>query len=257
MQQLDTNTPAVKAAIEAGLDLQRIPGHIAIIMDGNGRWAAGRGFPRLIGHRQGYKTVRNIVREASDLGVKALTLYTFSTENWRRPQEETSGLMKLIGEAARVELRSMYQNGVQVRVSGRMDGLPEDVREELQRGIEMTKNNDRIVLNLAINYGGRAELVDVMRQLAAKVAAGEITAEQIDEACINSQLYTAGLPDPDLLIRTAGELRLSNFLIWQTAYSELYITPTLWPDFTLEHLVGAISEYQHRVRKFGGVIDKK
>ncbi|MHB1459715.1 MAG: isoprenyl transferase [Armatimonadota bacterium] len=255
MQQLDMNTPAVKAAIEAGLDLQRIPAHIAIIMDGNGRWAAGRGLPRLIGHRQGYKTVRNIVREASDLGVKALTLYTFSTENWRRPEEETTGLMKLIGEAARQELRSMYQNGVKVQVSGRINGLPTEVREELQRGMETTKDNDRIVLNLAINYGGRAEIVDAMRMIAVKVAAGELSPEQIDEQTVEAQLYTAGLPDPDLLIRTAGEKRLSNFLIWQTAYSELHITPTLWPDFTLAHLVAAIDDYQKRVRKFGGVVN--
>ncbi len=254
MQQLDMETPAVKAAIQAGLDLQRIPAHIAIIMDGNGRWAAGRGLPRLIGHRQGYKTVRNIVREASDLGVKALTLYTFSTENWRRPEEETTGLMKLIGEAARQELRSMYQNGVRVQVSGRINGLPTEVREELQRGIETTKSNDRIILNLAINYGGRAEIVDAMRIIAAQVAAGEITPEQIDEQTVAAHLYTHGLPDPDLLIRTAGEMRLSNFLIWQTAYSELHITPTLWPDFTLAHLVAAIDDYQKRVRKFGGVV---
>ncbi len=254
MQQLDMNTPAVKAAIQAELDLQRIPAHIAIIMDGNGRWAAGRGLPRLIGHRQGYKTVRNIVREASDLGVKALTLYTFSTENWRRPEEETTGLMKLIGEAARQELRSMYQNGVKVQVSGRLSGLPTEVREELLRGMETTKDNDRIVLNLAINYGGRAEIVDALRTIAEKVAAGEITPDQIDEQMVEAQLYTAGLPDPDLLIRTAGEMRLSNFLIWQTAYSELHITPTLWPDFTLSHLVAAISDYQTRVRKFGGVV---
>lgn len=254
MQQLDLNTPAVKAAMQAGLDMQRIPKHIAIIMDGNGRWAASRGLPRLIGHRQGYKTVRNIVREASDLGVKALTLYTFSTENWRRPEEETTGLMKLIGEAARQELRSLYQNGVRVQVSGRLQGLPVEVRDELLRGMETTKNNDRIVLNLAINYGGRAELVDAMRSLAAKVQAGELSPEQIDEATIEAELYTAGLPEPDLLIRTAGEKRLSNFLIWQTAYSEVHITPTLWPDFALDHLVGAIADYQQRVRKFGGVI---
>lgn len=246
---------AVIMAREAGVDFSRLPQHIAIIMDGNGRWAVQRGLPRLVGHRQGYRTVRRVVKDCADLGVKMVTLYTFSTENWRRPQDETSGLMALIEEAARQELRQMYINGIQVRVIGRMHELPASLQEELQRGMEITAQNNRLVLNLAINYGGRAEIVDAVRAIAQRVKQGGIRPEEIDEPTIRAHLYAPDMPDPDLLIRTAGEMRVSNFLVWQTAYSELWVTPTLWPDFRTEHLIKAILSYQQRVRKFGGTQD--
>lgn len=259
MRPMETLSPqtaqAVVMAREAGVDLSRLPQHIAIIMDGNGRWAVQRGLPRLVGHRQGYRTVRRVVKDCADLGVKMVTLYTFSTENWRRPQDETSGLMALIEEAARQELRQMYINGIQVRVIGRMHELPASLQEELQRGMEITAQNNRLVLNLAINYGGRAEIVDAVRAIAQRVKQGEIRPEEIDEPTIRVHLYAPDMPDPDLLIRTAGEMRVSNFLVWQTAYSELWVTPTLWPDFRTEHLLEAILSYQQRVRKFGGIQD--
>lgn len=255
--QADQTARAVVKAREAGVDFSRLPQHIAIIMDGNGRWAIQRGLPRLVGHRQGYRTVRRVVKDCADLGVKMVTLYTFSTENWRRPPDETSGLMALIEEAARQELRQMYINGIQVRVIGRMHELPASLQEELRRGMEITARNNRLVLNLAINYGGRAEIVDAMRTIAQRVKQGELQPEEIDESTIRAHLYAPDMPDPDLLIRTAGEMRVSNFLVWQTAYSELWVTPTLWPDFRTEHLIEAILSYQQRVRKFGGIQDEE
>ncbi|MEJ5252089.1 MAG: isoprenyl transferase [Armatimonadota bacterium] len=255
--EVDGTAQAVVKAREAGVDFSRLPQHIAIIMDGNGRWAIQRGLPRLVGHRQGYRTVRRVVKDCADLGVKMVTLYTFSTENWRRPPDETSGLMALIEEAARQELRQMYINGVQVRVIGRMHELPASLQEELRRGMEITAQNNRLILNLAINYGGRAEIVDAMRAIAQRVKQGDLQPEEIDEATIRAHLYAPDMPDPDLLIRTAGEMRVSNFLVWQTAYSELWVTPTLWPDFRTEHLIEAILSYQQRVRKFGGILDEE
>ncbi|NSW77404.1 MAG: isoprenyl transferase [Chthonomonadetes bacterium] len=255
--EVDQTAQAVVKAREAGVDFSRLPQHIAIIMDGNGRWAIQRGLPRLVGHRQGYRTVRRVVKDCADLGVKMVTLYTFSTENWRRPPDETSGLMALIEEAARQELRQMYINGVQVRVIGRMHELPASLQEELRRGMEITAQNNRLILNLAINYGGRAEIVDAMRAIAQRVKQGDLQPEEIDEETIRAHLYAPDMPDPDLLIRTAGEMRVSNFLVWQTAYSELWVTPTLWPDFRTEHLIEAILSYQQRVRKFGGIQDEE
>jgi undecaprenyl diphosphate synthase len=254
---VDETAPALTKAREAGVDFTRLPHHIAIIMDGNGRWAIQRGLPRLVGHRQGYRTVRRVVKDCADLGVKMVTLYTFSTENWRRPPDETSGLMALIEEAARQELRQMYISGVQVRVIGRMHELPPSLQEELRRGMSITAKNNRLILNLAINYGGRAEIVDAVRAIADAVQRGEIRAEEINESTIRAHLYAPDMPDPDLLIRTAGEMRVSNFLVWQTAYSELWVTPTLWPDFRTEHLIEAILSYQQRVRKFGGILDEE
>lgn len=254
---IDETAPAVMKAREAGVDFSRLPQHIAIIMDGNGRWALQRGLPRLVGHRQGYRTVRRVVKDCADLGVKMVTLYTFSTENWRRPPDETSGLMALIEEAARQELRQMVINGIQVRVIGRMHELPTSLQEELRRGIEITARNNRLILNLAINYGGRAEIVDAVRAIARRVRQGDLQPEEIDESTIRAHLYAPDMPDPDLLIRTAGEMRVSNFLVWQTAYSELWVTPTLWPDFRTEHLIEAILSYQQRVRKFGGILDEE
>jgi undecaprenyl diphosphate synthase len=239
-----------------GVDLTRLPSHIAIIMDGNGRWAQKRGLPRLLGHRRGYKTVQEIVRFSTDVGISTLTLYVFSVENWRRPMDEVSGLMSLIEHAIKEQLRELHKNGVRVTFCGRIDQLPDSLREALLTGMETTRNNTRLTLNLAINYGGRAEIVDAAKSLAREAAAGALDPESIDDNAISSRLYTAALPDPDLLIRTAGEMRVSNFLLWQIAYAEIYVTQSLWPDFTKDELITALIDYQKRIRKFGG-IEKK
>lgn len=238
-----------------GIDLTRLPRHIAIIMDGNGRWAREQGLPRLIGHANGHGTVRRIVHGCADLGIEVLSLYTFSTENWRRPREEVEGLMRLLERSAREELPVMARNGVRIRFSGRLHELSPELQTLLHRAEALTAQNRRITLHLAINYGGRAELVDAVRAIAQQVRNGTLTPEMIDETTIQSHLYLPDLPDPDLLIRTAGERRTSNFLIWQTAYTELYITPVLWPDFTMDDLLEAIWDYQNRQRKFGGVLE--
>lgn len=242
-------------AARRGVDLARLPRHIAMIMDGNGRWARARGLHRLIGHANGHGTVRRMVLGCAELGIEAISLYTFSTENWRRPQEEVAGLMRLLERSAREELPVMMRNGVQIRFSGRLWELSEELQAILRRAEQMTAHNRRITLHLAINYGGRAEIVDAMRAIAHEVQAGRLTPNAIDEETIQAFLYQPDLPDPDLLIRTAGEQRTSNFLLWQTAYTELYITPVLWPDFTMEHLIEAILDYQGRQRKFGGVLE--
>lgn len=234
-------------------DPARLPQHVAIICDGNGRWAKDKGLPRLVGHHQGYQSVREIVRAASDIGLQALTLYAFSTENWRRPKLETDGLMRLFVEGARRELKDLHENNVQMRFSGRLEALPADLRQELDRHRAVTKNNTGLVLNVCLNYGGRAEIVDAARRLAERVAAGEITPDQITDTLFEQELYTAGLPDPDLLIRPAGDLRISNYLLWQIAYTEIYFTPVRWPDFHKRDLEEAIVEFQRRERRFGGL----
>jgi undecaprenyl diphosphate synthase len=239
-----------------GIDPQRVPRHIAVIMDGNGRWARRRGLPRLEGHRQGYKTLKSIVMAAAELDVKVLTAYTFSSENWKRPKAEVSGLMRLIRYAARAELDEMKKEGVRIVVSGRLHELPKSVQKQLNEDVEATAGNSRIILNIAVNYGGRAEIVDAARAAAEMVRRGEIEPCQIDEALIASLMYHPELPDPDLLIRTAGEMRISNFLLWECAYTELYVTPTLWPDFSKDDLIGAIKDYQRRTRKFGAVVEQ-
>lgn len=239
------------------LDPERIPNHIAVIMDGNGRWARRKGLPRLEGHRQGYKTLKNVVTAAADLGVKVLTAYAFSSENWTRPKTEVSGLMRLIRFAARAELEQMRKEHVRITASGRLHELPRPVRDQLVEDMEATKNNDGIVLNIAVNYGGRNEILDAVRRAAAMAQAGELDPTELDEASFSSLMYSPDLPDPDLLIRTAGEMRVSNFLLWQIAYTEIYVTETLWPDFTRDTLIEAIASYQKRVRKFGAVVDQK
>jgi undecaprenyl diphosphate synthase len=244
------------AAKEAGLDPTRIPRHIAIIMDGNGRWANQQGLPRLAGHAQGYTRVRPIVEFALDLGIEAITLYTFSSENWRRPQSEVDGIMRLIAMAATNELESLQENDVRVIISGRLDELAEDVRESLQHEMDVTKDNKSMTLNLAINYGGRAEIRDAVREIAEAAAKGEIRPEDVTDELIGTHLYTSSIPDPDLLIRTAGELRVSNFLLWQIAYTEIWVTDVLWPDFGEKELTQAIADYQRRVRKFGKTADQ-
>jgi len=245
------NNPTQKKALELGIDLDRLPRHVAIIMDGNGRWAQRKGLGRLIGHREGYKTLRAILLGASELGIKYLTVYAFSSENWRRPKDEVSGLMKLIEKAARDELAVMHRNNVRVCTTGRMDSLPDGLREALQNGRETTKNNSGITFTLAINYGGRAEIVDAVKSILND----GLNAQQVDEDTISSRLYNPDQPEPDLMVRTAGEMRWSNFLIWQSAYAELYVTETPWPEFSVDHLIKAVATYQSRVRKFGAVAD--
>jgi undecaprenyl diphosphate synthase len=224
-----------------------IPSHIAIIMDGNGRWAQRRHLPRLAGHRAGVRNIHRIVRACTDLGVSTLTVYAFSTENWGRPQDEVSGLMGIFADASERETKNLHRNGVRVCHVGTMSGVPVHLKRAIERAVELTKGNSRITLNVAFNYGGRAEIVDAVKRLVAD----GVPADQIDEKTISRYLYTADVPDPDLVIRTAGEMRLSNFLIWQAAYSEYYSTSTLWPDFGKEDLYAAIQAYQTRHRKFG------
>lgn len=238
-------------ALAHGVDLQNLPQHVAIIMDGNGRWAKGKGLQRLLGHQEGYRTLRAALLNASELGIRYLTVYAFSAENWRRPQDEVAGLMKLIETAARNELRAMHQNNVRVQVAGRMDEVPDGLRTALHNGIETTKDNTGITFTLAVNYGGRAEVVDAVKQIiAAGTAPGDVT-----EELISRNLYNPDQPEPDLMIRTAGEMRWSNFLIWQSAYTELFVTNKPWPEFDVATLLEAVATYQRRVRKFGAVVE--
>jgi len=229
----------------------RIPRHIAIIMDGNGRWAKQRGFPRQFGHINGAASVRAVVEECVKLGVEVLTLYSFSLENWKRPPEEVQALMQLCLTYLDGEEQEMIRQGLRFRVIGQRDGLPKDVLDTIDRVTNATSANRRGTLCLAINYGARAELTDAVREIAGAVSRGELLLGQINEACIEQHLTTAGLPDPDLLIRTAGEMRVSNFLLWQISYAELHITPTYWPDFGVPQLHDAIREYARRSRRFG------
>jgi len=227
----------------------RIPYHLAIIMDGNGRWARARGLPRLAGHRAGTENLRRILRVCRELGIKILTIYAFSTENWERPQSEVRGLMSILERVIDRELAELNANGVQIRHLGRLSGVSEQLQRKIQKALEATAHNDRLILNVAFNYGGRAELVDAIR----KMIADGVTADQVDEALLSRYLYTSGLPDPDLIIRTSGELRVSNFLLWQGAYAEYYATPTYWPDFNREELLKALEQYSKRERRFGGL----
>lgn len=231
----------------------RLPQHLAIIMDGNGRWAARRGLPRTAGHQEGVRRAKEVVRACGEKGIRVLTLFAFSTENWRRPKEEVGFLMDLFQESLCREIDSLTENNVVFRVIGRVRDLPAGIQREIERGERKTAGNTGLVLNLALNYGGRAELVDAARGLARRVQAGELRPEEIDEQSFGAELYTAGLPDPDLVIRPSGEQRLSNFLLWQSAYAELYLTPALWPDFTVEELDRALAAYAARERRFGAV----
>jgi undecaprenyl diphosphate synthase len=232
---------------------QPTPEHIAVIMDGNGRWATRRGFPRVAGHREGVKTARAIVRAAEALGLRYLTLYAFSTENWSRPAQEVSTLMKLLERAIRSELPDLMARNTRFRVLGRPNGVPTAVRQGLDHVVRETQHNTGLNILLAFNYGGRDELVDAFRVLARQVQAGELDPDELSEKHVRQALYTADIPDPDLLIRTSGEMRVSNFLLWQIAYTELWVTPTLWPDFGPADLYRAVAEFQRRTRRFGGV----
>jgi undecaprenyl diphosphate synthase len=247
-----TKRPAILDDAERlGVDLQALPKHVAIIMDGNGRWAKGKGLARLLGHREGYKTLRKVLLAADDLGVQYLTVYAFSAENWRRPVEEVSGIMKLIETAARDELRTMHKNNVRVQASGRISEVPAGLQKALYDGIELTSKNTGITFTLAVNYGGRAEIIDAVKSI---IAAGT-KPENVTEELISKNLYNPDQPEPDLMIRTAGEMRWSNFLIWQSAYCELHVTDVTWPEFSGLDLLEAIKVYQQRTRKFGAVVE--
>ncbi len=239
----------------ANPDPTTMPAHVAIIMDGNGRWARARGLERLEGHWQGYRTLKKIVYAADEMGIRHLTVYGFSSENWRRPEAEVGGLMSLMLRAMKAEIDELAANGIRVRVLGRMAQLPADLRQEFEQAMERTADYQRMTFNLAINYGGRSEIVDSVRALAAEAAAGRIRPDEITEEMVASHLYAPDTPDPDLLIRTAGEMRLSNFLLWETAYSEIWVTDTFWPDFSQELLAEAVHGYQGRTRRFGAVVE--
>lgn len=227
----------------------KIPTHVAIIMDGNGRWARARGLPRLAGHRAGTENLRRVIEACGEFGIKYLTIYAFSTENWGRPQEEVRGLMSIVEEVIDKELNELHRKGVRLRHIGRLEGLEPALQRKVLQAIELTRENQRLVLNVAFNYGGRAEIVNAIREMVAD----GVRPEQVDETLVNRYLYTADCPDPDLIIRTSGELRVSNFLIWQGAYSEWYITPTFWPDFGRDQLLAALREFAQRERRFGRV----
>lgn len=236
----------------AQLDPGRLPMHIAIIMDGNGRWAKRKGLPRAAGHRAGVESLRDIVDCCSSVGIKYLTVYAFSTENWKRPQEEVNILMDLLVEYLRKEIDELHRNNVRVRAIGRIQELSQIAQEALQYAFDLTDKNDGLTLNLALNYGGRTEIVDALQRIINETVSGGLK-EDISETLIERFLYTAGIPDPDLVIRPSGELRISNFLLWQIAYSEFYYLPVLWPDFRKAHLAQALLDYQSRKRRFGGL----
>lgn len=233
------------------IDKNKIPQHLAIIMDGNGRWAKKRGLLRALGHESGTKSVRNIVKSCAELKIPNLTLYAFSTENWNRPKLEVDTLMKLLVSSLKKELKTLRENDISLRTIGNIDQLPSSVHKNLASVIEETKDNKKMVLTLALNYGSREEIRNCIKEISVKVKNNLISPDDIDDDVINNHLYTQNLPDVDLLIRTSGELRISNFLLWQIAYSELYFTDTLWPDFTKEELHKAILNYQNRERRFG------
>jgi len=228
------------------------PEHVAIIMDGNGRWAKKHGLPRIAGHRAGAKSVKEAITSARECGVKILTLYTFSTENWKRPKHEVDALFKLLESYIDKELHNLNKNDIKLSVIGRMEGLPYTVREKLADAMEKTKDNRSLTLNLALNYGSRAEIVDAVHKIIDECQSQRLKADEIDENTFSGFLYTKNIPDPDLLIRTSGEMRLSNFLLWQLSYSELYVTKKLWPDFKKDDFKKAIAEYKNRERKYGG-----
>ena len=235
------------------LDRSRLPKHVAIIMDGNGRWAQRRGLPRALGHRAGMESLRTVVELCLELGIQVLTVYAFSTENWKRPQEEVKLLMDLLHEYIQNELDELHHQGVQVRAVGRLNELPSRAWQEVVRAMKVTAANSKMTLNIALNYGGRGEIVDATRRIAELARKGKLHPEEITENLFQEHLYAADLPDPDLLIRPAGELRVSNFLLWQIAYTEFYFTRVNWPDFREEEFLLALISYQNRKRRFGGL----
>ncbi len=234
------------------IDLERMPAHVAIIMDGNGRWAQSKNLPRMAGHNAGMQTIKEIVKASSALGIQHLTVYAFSTENWKRSTEEVSGIFKLIVIYIEKELKELHENNVRVRVLGDYEKLPKEAVKSLERSLETTSGNTGLQFNIALNYGGRDEILRSVKKLAREVEAGSLKADELTEEMIADNLYTAGIPDPDMIIRTSGEMRLSNYLLWQSAYSEFVFTDVLWPDFTREEYEKMIEIFQNRKRRFGG-----
>jgi undecaprenyl diphosphate synthase len=238
---------SVRRSATSHLPVEKVPQHIGIILDGNGRWARARGLPRLAGHRAGVENLRRVLRATVEFGIPVLTVYAFSTENWGRPEAEVHGLFSLLDRVLEREVAEMHREGVRINHIGRSERIPAGLMRKIRDAVELTSANDRLVLNVAFNYGGRAEIVDAIREI---VALGVSPAE-IDEALVSDHLYTRGLPDPDLIIRTSGEMRVSNFLVWQGAYAEYYVTPTTWPDFDREELYEALLSYAQRERRMG------
>lgn len=232
---------------------ENVPRHVAIIMDGNGRWARKKFLPRSMGHRAGMKALKETVKACDEFGIKVLTVFAFSTENWKRPREEVDYLMRLLVEYLHKELMELHQQQVCINILGDYQPLPADCRDLIEKALELTRNNSGLIFNVALNYGSRREIERMVRTLGTRLVDGSLELEQIDENTISDALYTRGLPDPDLLIRTAGEMRLSNFLLWQIAYAELWVTDCLWPDFSRDELARAIAAYQERERRFGGL----
>ncbi|MBE7382849.1 MAG: isoprenyl transferase [Leptolyngbya sp. SIO1E4] len=248
-----TAEPLVKSSLPTDLHADRLPHHVAVIMDGNGRWAQQRGLPRIMGHRRGVDTLKKLLRRCQDWGISALTAYAFSTENWGRPLEEVEFLMTLFERVLRQELAEMMAEKVRIQFVGNLAALPPSLQEEIDRAVKQTRDNPGIRFTVATNYGGRQEIVQACRAIAAQVKQGHLAPEEIDESMFSHYLYTAGLSDPDLLIRTSGEMRISNFLLWQLAYAELYVTDTLWPNFDEGEFHRALCAYQKRDRRFGKV----
>jgi undecaprenyl diphosphate synthase len=245
----ESASPAAQAQSKEPPLPEQIPTHVAIIMDGNGRWARARGLPRMAGHRAGTENLRRVIEACVEFGIKYLTIYAFSTENWGRPAEEVRGLMSIVEEVIDRELAELDRKGVQLRHIGELSGIKPSLQAKVRHAIELTKNNQRLILNVAFNYGGRDEIVHAIREM---IAAG-VDPQDVNEELVHRYLYTADCPDPDLIIRTSGELRVSNFLIWQGAYAEWYVTPTFWPDFGREELLEALREYAQRERRFGRI----
>jgi undecaprenyl diphosphate synthase len=239
------------ASLKEHIDLNNLPQHLAIIMDGNGRWAKKKGAMRIFGHRNAIQAVKDVTEGCAELGIKYLTLYAFSTENWTRPKAEVDGLMELLVNTIKGEIKTLMDNKVRLTTIGETSQLPPDCQNNLAWAMNQTKNNTGLTLILALSYGGRREIINAVKQLAAEVKSGKMAPEEINERVFENYLQTSGIPDPELLIRTSGEMRVSNFLLWQIAYTELFITPTLWPDFRREHLYEAIWSYQQRERRFG------
>lgn len=244
---------SVSPAVTDSLDVSKLPGHVAIIMDGNGRWAEKRLMNRIKGHQAGAETVRRIVRTCREIGIPLLTLYAFSTENWQRPEIEVVTLMSLLKKFLDSERNEMIENNIRLNAIGQLESLPEDVRISLKRTMDLTGKNEGMILNLALSYGGRAEIVNMVKAIAGKARDGKMNPDSITPEIVADHLYTRGMPDPDLLIRTSGEMRISNFLLWQIAYTEIFITDTLWPDFGKDEFIKILIDFQRRERRFGNV----
>ena len=249
---LKKRQPSQEISINS-IDRDKIPQHVAIIMDGNGRWAQKRGLPRYAGHKAGVEALRDTIKACIELNIKALSVFAFSTENWKRPKEEVSILMDLLTRHLASEKNELHENGVKINCIGSLDKLPETAQDEIAKAYALTKDNQKLTLNIALNYGGRLEIIEAAKKLATNVSEGRVKADEVTEEMFSSLLFTYGQPDPDLLIRPSGEMRLSNFYLWQTAYTEIHVSNVLWPDFRKDNLIEAIIDYQNRDRRFGGL----